>query len=67
MSNLINMMAEASHDYLVIADSDVRVDVHYLAKIVIPLMDSGVGSCYLCVSRRFGARLMVVDGIIVHQ
>jgi ceramide glucosyltransferase len=43
VSNLINMMAEASHDYLVIADSDVRVDAHYLDKIVIPLMDSGVG------------------------
>ena len=43
VSNLINMMAEASHDYLVIADSDVRVDDHYLAKVIAPLMDAGVG------------------------
>jgi ceramide glucosyltransferase len=43
VSNLINMMAEARHDYLVIADSDVRVDDQYLAKVVAPLMDAGVG------------------------
>jgi ceramide glucosyltransferase len=43
VSNLINMMAEARHDYLVIADSDVSVDNHYLAKVVAPLMDPGVG------------------------
>jgi ceramide glucosyltransferase len=43
VSNLMNMMAEASHDYLVIADSDVCVDAHYLAKIVPRLMDPGVG------------------------
>ena len=43
VSNLINMMAEARHDYLVIADSDVFVDDHYLAKVVAPLLDPGVG------------------------
>ena len=43
VSNLINMMAEARHDYLVIADSDVFVDDHYLAKVVAPLLDTGVG------------------------
>jgi ceramide glucosyltransferase len=55
VSNLINMMAEAIHDYLVIADSDVFVDDHYLAKVVAPLMDPGVGvvTCaYRGVSRR---------------
>jgi ceramide glucosyltransferase len=55
VSNLINMMAEATHDYLVIADSDVRVDDHYLAKVVAPLMDAGVGvvTCaYRGISRR---------------
>jgi len=55
VSNLINMMAEASHDYLVIADSDVRVDDRYLAKIVPPLLDSRVGvvTCaYRGVARR---------------
>jgi ceramide glucosyltransferase len=43
VSNLINMMSQASHDYLVIADSDVCVDDHYLAKVVAPLLESGVG------------------------
>lgn len=43
ISNLINMMPQAAHDYLVIADSDVSVDRHYLANIVPPLLDPGVG------------------------
>jgi ceramide glucosyltransferase len=43
VSNLINMMSKASHDYLVIADSDVCVDNGYLAKIVAPLRDAAVG------------------------
>src|ERR1700736_3371350 len=42
-SNLINMMALARHDYLVIADSDVRVTRGYLAKVVAPLLDPRVG------------------------
>jgi ceramide glucosyltransferase len=55
VSNLVNMMSQASHEYLVIADSDVCVDDRYLAKIVVPLVDSGVGvvTCaYRGVSRR---------------
>jgi ceramide glucosyltransferase len=43
VSNLINMMLQASHEYLVIADSDVCVDDRYLAKVVAPLLDAGVG------------------------
>src|ERR1700735_2023423 len=43
VSNLINMMPLASHDYLVMSDSDVRVTRDYLAKIVAPLLDGGVG------------------------
>jgi len=55
VSNLINMMSQASHDYVVIADSDVCVDELYLAKIVAPLMncDVGIVTCaYRGVSRR---------------
>jgi ceramide glucosyltransferase len=55
VSNLINMMAKARHDYLVIADSDVCVDDHYLVKVVAPLLDRDVGvvTCAYCgVSRR---------------
>jgi ceramide glucosyltransferase len=43
VSNLINMMACARHEYLVIADSDVRVSPDYLGKVVAPLLDDGVG------------------------
>src|ERR1700692_3879141 len=43
VSNLINMMALARYDYLVIADSDERVTRGYLAKVVAPLLDPCVG------------------------
>ena len=43
ISNLINMMALARHEYLVIADSDILVDRDYLAKVVEPLVDAKVG------------------------
>jgi ceramide glucosyltransferase len=43
VSNLINMMCLARHDYLVISDSDVRVTRDYLAKVVAPLLDLSVG------------------------
>lgn len=43
VSNLINMMPLARHEYLVIADSDVRVAPDYLARVVPPLVDSRVG------------------------
>jgi ceramide glucosyltransferase len=43
VSNLINMMALARHDFLVLSDSDVRVERDYLAKITAPLHDAGVG------------------------
>jgi ceramide glucosyltransferase len=43
VSNLVNMMALARHEFLVLSDSDVRVQRDYLARIVAPLLDSGVG------------------------
>jgi ceramide glucosyltransferase len=43
VSNLINMMPDARHDFLVLSDSDVRVKRDYLAKIVAPLLDGSVG------------------------
>jgi ceramide glucosyltransferase len=43
VSNLINMMPDARHDFLVLSDSDVRVKRDYLANIVAPLLDDGVG------------------------
>jgi len=43
VSNLINMMRAARHDWLVLADSDVRVPSGYLAAVTAPLADPGVG------------------------
>ena len=43
VSNLINMLPLARHDFLVLADSDVRVGRDYLARVVAPLLDAGVG------------------------
>ncbi len=43
VSNLVNMMALARHDYLVIADSDILVEPDYLERVIIPLLDEGVG------------------------
>jgi ceramide glucosyltransferase len=43
VSNLINMMRAARHDWLVLADSDVRVPPGYLTAVTAPLADRGVG------------------------
>ena len=43
ISSLINMVPRASHDILVIADSDALVGPDYLASMVGPLTDPGVG------------------------
>ena len=43
VSNLINMMSVARHDWLVLADSDVRVPPGYLEGVCAPLADPGVG------------------------
>jgi ceramide glucosyltransferase len=54
VSNLINMMRAAAHEYLVLADSDVQVPRDYLAQVVAPLADASVGivTCpYLAVGR----------------
>jgi ceramide glucosyltransferase len=43
VSNLINMMAQARHDVLVMSDSDIVVDRDYLQRIVASLEQPGVG------------------------
>lgn len=43
VSNLINMMPAARHDYLVIADSDITVPADYLQRLVPHLQSPGVG------------------------
>jgi ceramide glucosyltransferase len=43
VSNLINMMALARYDVLVLSDSDIRVNRDYLHSVVAPLLNPGVG------------------------
>jgi len=43
VANLENMLETARHDILVLADSDMRVDRHYLATVTAPLHDPGTG------------------------
>lgn len=43
VSNLINMMSVAEHEYLILADSDIHVGRDYLATLVSPLLDDKVG------------------------
>ena len=43
VSNLINMMRAARHDWLVLADSDVTVPPGYLTAVTAPLADLTVG------------------------
>ncbi|MBW4051073.1 MAG: glycosyltransferase [Proteobacteria bacterium] len=43
VSNLINMMRAARHDWLVLADSDVSVPPGYLSAVAAPLADPRVG------------------------
>jgi ceramide glucosyltransferase len=43
VANLENMLPAASHDLLVIADSDMRIDRRYLAALAGPLQDPAVG------------------------
>ncbi len=43
VSNLINMMRVARHDWLILADADVHVPPGYLEGVCAPLADPGVG------------------------
>lgn len=43
VSNLANMVAEASYPLLLISDSDIRVGPDYLRRVVAPMRDPGVG------------------------
>ncbi|HEY2622081.1 MAG TPA: bacteriohopanetetrol glucosamine biosynthesis glycosyltransferase HpnI [Dyella sp.] len=43
ISNLINLLPLAAHDWLVLADSDISVPSDYLSRVTAPLSDAGVG------------------------
>ena len=51
ISNLVNMVAEASHDVLVISDSDIVVDSAYLKNMVASLATAGRWAGHLPLSR----------------
>jgi ceramide glucosyltransferase len=54
VSNLQNMLSRAKYDHIVIVDSDIRVDKHYLRSIVGPLSRKNVG-LVTCLYRASGA------------
>ena len=43
VANLENMLPAASHDIIVLADSDMRVEPHYLNAVTAPLLDPRIG------------------------
>jgi ceramide glucosyltransferase len=43
VANLRNMLPSAAHAVIALADSDMRVDPHYLAAVTAPLADPAVG------------------------
>ena len=43
VSNLAQMLPEARHDYLIVNDSDIRVEPDYLRRVTEPLNDPQVG------------------------
>lgn len=43
VSNLINLLAQARYDWLVLADADISVAPDHLARVTAPLNDPGVG------------------------
>jgi ceramide glucosyltransferase len=43
VSNLAQMLAEARYDYLIVNDSDIRVEPDYLRRVTAPLTDPQVG------------------------
>jgi len=44
VAKLVRLVAEASHEFLVISDSDVRVRPNYLRRVVAPLADPKIGA-----------------------
>jgi ceramide glucosyltransferase len=44
VSNLVNMAPRIRHDVVVVADSDMRVDRDYLARVVAALVEPGIGA-----------------------
>jgi ceramide glucosyltransferase len=54
VSNLVQMSGAASHEIIVVNDSDIRVPAHYLKSVIAPLTDPAVG-LVTCVYRAVAA------------
>lgn len=64
VSNLQNMLSSVKHEYIVIVDSDIRVEPDYLAEVMAELEQPGVG-LVTCLYRAsditdFGSRLEAI-------
>jgi ceramide glucosyltransferase len=53
VSNLAQMLAEARYDYLIVNDSDIRVQPDYLRRVTAQLADPGIGMV-TCLYRGIG-------------
>jgi ceramide glucosyltransferase len=60
VANLENMLPAARHDFLVISDSDMRVDRRYLGAVITPLHDPSTG-LVTCLYRGFSTGGMWSD------
>jgi ceramide glucosyltransferase len=64
VSNLANALAQAKHEILLIADSDIHVNADYLQTVVQPLQDESVGvvTClYRSLAEGWGATLEAIS------
>ncbi len=43
VSNLVQMLSTANHEYLIVNDGDIRVDPDYLRRVISPLVDPRMG------------------------
>jgi ceramide glucosyltransferase len=48
VSNLVNMMSQATHDLLVLSDSDIGATPDYLRNVISALQQEGVGAVSCC-------------------
>ncbi|MGA8153649.1 MAG: bacteriohopanetetrol glucosamine biosynthesis glycosyltransferase HpnI [Terriglobales bacterium] len=61
VSNLAQMLPEARYEYLIVNDSDIRVPLDYLRRVLTPLADPSIGmvTCFYrgIANRTLGSRL----------
>ncbi len=69
IANFINMLPQASHDILVLSDSDIRVGPTYLENVIAALKDEGIGAA-TCLYRGVPGRgiwsWLAAEGINTH-